>query len=247
MDGNLIEFAAPGGLATARLFKPATATSKAGIILYMDVFGLRASLASMAARLAGEGYTVLLPDLYYRQPDHGSFDPNTAFKEEASNDRLRKLRAETPISATQADTDAFIEALTENGATGPVGTVGYCMGGARALVAAATAPGRIRAAASFHGGNLANDDADSPHLLASHIKARVYVGSASVDKSFPPEQVARLAGALTEAQVDYAMENYVGMAHGWTVPDHSVYDPAGAERHWTRLTGLFRETLGTSH
>ncbi len=120
------------------------------------------------------------------------------------------------------------------------------MGGARALVAAATAPDRIKAAASFHGGNLANDEPDSPHLLADRIKARVYVGSASVDKSFPPEQVARLAGALTEAQVDYAMENYVGMAHGWAVPDHSVYDPVGAERHWTRLTGLFRETLGAA-
>src|SRR5690606_29961348 len=75
MDGHLIEFTAPGGTATARLFKPAKGTSRAGVVLYMDLFGVRASLASMAARLAGEGYTVLLPDLYYRQPDHGDFDP----------------------------------------------------------------------------------------------------------------------------------------------------------------------------
>jgi carboxymethylenebutenolidase len=43
--------------------------------------------------------------------------------------------------------------------------------------------------------------------------------------------------------VDYVIENYVGMAHGWCVPDHSVYDEAGAERHWKRVTGFFAETL----
>ena len=39
------------------------------------------------------------------------------------------------------------------------------------------------------------------------------------------------------------IENYVGMAHGWAVPDHSVYDERGAERHWTRLLTFFDETL----
>ena len=45
------------------------------------------------------------------------------------------------------------------------------------------------------------------------------------------------------AEVDHVIENYVGMAHGWCVPDHSVFDAAGAERHWKRLTTLFAETL----
>ena len=66
---------------------------------------------------------------------------------------------------------------------------------------------------------------------------------AGVDRSFPPEQSARLAEALRVAEVDHAIENYVGMAHGWCVPDHSVFDATGAERHWKRLTTLFAETL----
>ncbi|TIV93913.1 MAG: dienelactone hydrolase family protein, partial [Mesorhizobium sp.] len=119
-----------------------------------------------------------------------------------------------------------------------------CMGGARALNAAAAYPGRIAAAASFHGGNLASDAPDSPHLKAPSIKARVYVGVAGVDGSFPPEQSARLAEALRVAEVDHVIENYVGMAHGWCVPDHGVFDEAGAERHWKRLTTFFGETLG---
>jgi carboxymethylenebutenolidase len=138
---------------------------------------------------------------------------------------------------------AFLDAFAREGVPGPIGAVGYCMGGARALNAAAAFPGRIKAAASFHGGNLASDAADSPYHHAGRIKARVYVGSAGVDKSFPPEQSARLAEALREAKVDHIIENYVGMAHGWCVPDHGVYDAAGAERHWKRLVGFFAETL----
>ncbi|TIW66982.1 MAG: dienelactone hydrolase family protein, partial [Mesorhizobium sp.] len=145
---------------------------------------------------------------------------------------------------TIRDGAAFLDALTAAGITGPVGVVGYCMGGARALNAAASYPDRIAAAASFHGGNLASDAADSPHRKAASIKARVYVGVAGVDRSFPPEQSARLAEALRVAEVDHAIENYVGVAHGWCVPDHSVYDAAAAERHWKRLTTLFAETLG---
>ena len=49
---------------------------------------------------------------------------------------------------------------------GPVGTLGYCMGGGYALLAAGTFPDRVAAAASFHGGSLATDRPDSPHLLA---------------------------------------------------------------------------------
>ena len=104
-------------------------------------------------------------------------------------------------------------------------------------------PERVRAAASFHGGNLAGDAPDSPHLRAGTIGARVYVGTAGVDRSFPPEQSARLAQALREAGIDYVIENYVGMAHGWTVPDHGVFDAAGAERHWKRLLTFFAESL----
>ena len=153
------------------------------------------------------------------------------------------------IGADDGTTQAMTQAIAApsstrcgEGVTGPIGIVGYCMGGARALNAAAAYPDRIRAAASFHGGNLASDAPDSPHRHAAPIKARVYVGCAGVDSSFPPEQSARLAEAL-RCGVDHVIENYVGMAHGWCVPDHSVYDEAGAERHWKRLTTLFAETL----
>lgn len=232
------------GTARAGLFHPSVVSpAKAGVILYMDAFGPRPALHGMAERLANEGYAVLVPDLFYRNAPYGPFDAKTAFVEEKTKAALMALVSGTTQDMTIRDSAAFLDALAGEGVTGPIGTVGYCMGGARSLNAAASYPERIRAAASFHGGNLASDAADSPHRKAASIKARLYVGMAGVDRSFPPEQSARLAEALRVAEVDHAIENYVGMAHGWCVPDHSVFDAAGAERHWKRLTTFFAETL----
>ncbi|TPM38469.1 dienelactone hydrolase family protein [Mesorhizobium sp. B2-3-4] len=233
------------GLAKAGLFRSARASeAKAGVILYQDAFGPRPALDGMAERLAGEGYAVLVPDLFYRNAPYGPFDAKTAFTEEKTKAALMALVTGTTQDMTISDGAAFLDALSGEGVTGPIGTVGYCMGGARAINAAAIYPDRVKAAASFHGGNLASDAADSPHRKAASIKARVYVGMAGVDRSFPPEQSTRLEEALRNAEVDHLIENYVGMAHGWCVPDHGVYDEAGAERHWKRLTALFAETLG---
>ena len=232
------------GTAKASLFRSAkTSPAKAGVILYQDAFGPRPALDGMAERLAGEGYAVLVPDLFHRNAPYGPFDAKTAFTEEKTKAALMALVTGTSQAMTISDSAAFLEALAAEGVTGPIGTVGYCMGGARAINAAAAYPDRIKAAASFHGGNLASDAPDSPHRKAASFKARVYVGMAGVDRSFPPEQSTRLAEAFREAEVDHVLENYVGMAHGWCVPDHGVYDEAGAERHWQRLTTLFAETL----
>lgn len=238
-----IEIRTPDGVARAGLFRSADKV-RTGVILYMDAFGPRPALDRMAERLAGHGYAVLVPDLFYRAGAYGPFDAKTAFVEEKTRTELRALIGGTTQAMTMRDTGAFIEALVAEGISGPIGTVGYCMGGSRALNAATAHPDRIVAAASFHGGNLASDAPDSPHRNAARLKARVYVGSAGVDGSFPPEQSALLAETLRMAGVDHIIENYVGLGHGWCVSDHGVYDAAGAERHWRRLMTLFEETLG---
>lgn len=221
-------------------------SGRSAVIVYMDAFGPRPALDAICGRLADNGHTVLLPDLFYRFGAYGRFDARTAFADETTGKQIRDMITATTQAMTRADTGHFLRALDEAGVTGPVGVVGYCMGGSRALNAAAAHPGHIVAAASFHGGNLASDAGDSPHRHAADIKARVYVGTAGVDRSFPPEQSARLAEALRAAEVDHIIENYVGMQHGWAVSDHSAFDHGGAERHWTRLLALFAETFDRS-
>src|SRR5438132_9055667 len=103
------------------------------------------------------------------------------------------------------DTRAFLATLDGDRRVRPakIGTAGYCMGGRFSLSAAGRFPDRIAAAASYHGGNLANDAPDSPHLLAANMKARIYVAGATGDASFPEEQKARLGQALAAAGVEH--------------------------------------------
>ena len=243
MTGRSISITTADGICPASLFDPSGMPSGAAIILYMVAFGPRPAMDEMAARLAGQGHAVLVPDLFYRFGAYGPFDAKTAFSNAETGQFLRRMIAETTQAMTMADTGHFLDALSKEGYAGKISTVGYCMGGGRALNAAAAHPDRIVASASLHGGNLASDAPASPAANAAKIKARVYVGVAGVDGSFPPDQSARFAQAFREAEVDHLVENYVGMKHGWCVPDHSVYDEAGAERHWKRLGTLFDETL----
>jgi carboxymethylenebutenolidase len=160
---------------------------------------------------------------------------------------LGPLMGSTDPQRAAQDTAAFLDFLDSRSdvAGTDVGTTGYCMGGAISLTAAATYPGRIAAAASFHGGGLATDADNSPHLLADRIQGCVYVGAADKDNSYPPQMAARLVEALMEAGVDHQHDFYAGAAHGWTMSDFPVYDDAAAERHWHAMTRLFTEALGT--
>jgi carboxymethylenebutenolidase len=118
------------------------------------------------------------------------------------------------------------------------------MGGLMSLTAAGTFPERIAATASYHGGRLATDAPDSPHLLAPRMKSRVYVAGAIEDQGFPDDMKARLEKALTEAGVDHTIETYPAK-HGWVFRDTPVYDAAESEHHWRTLVQLMDETLKT--
>ena len=117
------------------------------------------------------------------------------------------------------------------------------MGGGYAILAAGTFPDRVGAAASFHGGALATTKPDSPHLVAPAIKGKVYIAVAGIDPMFSAEQRERIRTALAHAGVDFKLEVYADVRHGFTVTGHPVYDAAGAERHWREMLTLFSDAL----
>jgi len=214
-------------------------------IVYMDALAIRPVLFEMGQRLADAGYAVLLPDLFYRHGPYAPIDPKEVFALANPREVLGPLMASTSKEKAVEDTRALLAWLDrrDDVAGEKVGVVGYCMGGGMALTVAAAFPDRIAAAASFHGGNLATDEPDSPHKRAGAIKARVYVAGADQDAHYPLEMEARLDRALTEAEVDHSCEIYAGARHGWTMKDVPVYDEAAAERHWRALIDLFDATL----
>lgn len=213
------------------------------VILYMDAFGIRPELAGMAQRLASAGYVVAVPNLYYRTP-FAPFAPNVVTTEGPERERFKGMIASINHAMVMRDTSAVMAWLDSSPSVrkGPIAALGYCMGGGYAISAVGTFPDRFHLAASFHGGSLATDKPDSPHRLADRIRARVYVGAAEVDASFPRDQQDRLARALTEAGVTYEIETYAKTKHGFAVTGHVVYDREASELHWRRLLQLLKDT-----
>ena len=146
--------------------------------------------------------------------------------------------------AAHADAEAWLEFLRATpGLSKASRDVGYCLGGRLSLRMAGEFPDAVTAAASFHGGNLATDQEDSPHLAAVKASAELYIGHADNDGSMPPEQMAKLTQVLAEAHVRHTAELYVGAPHGWTQTDIRAYDEPSTERHWLRLLDLFERVL----
>lgn len=216
------------------------------VIMFMDAPAIRPALFEMAERLAAAGYYVLLPDMFWRAGPYPPLDIVAARAGDPVQQQLfLKLRASTDAAKQMSDTAACLDWLSGQSQTraGKVGVSGYCMGCGIALRAAGTFPDRIAAVAGFHGGNLATDEADSPHLLAPKIQARVLIAGADEDRSFPEAQRARLEEALRDAGVKAEVTIYKGARHGYAPPDMPVYDRDASERHWREMLALFNESL----
>ncbi|MFI7505012.1 dienelactone hydrolase family protein [Streptomyces sp. NPDC049687] len=248
VQGTAVDIPTEDGVADAYLAHPGDGTPRPGVLLYQDAFGLRPHLEAMADRLAGAGYTVLVPNVFYR---HGRapvvempefIDP--AARPEIF-EALRPLMEGLTPELIVRDADAYLRWLQESAlvADGPVALTGYCMGARLVLYTAGAHPDRVAAAAGFHGGRLAVDAPDSPHLMADRVTAELYFGHADNDPSLPPEQIQLLEDTLTAAGVRHTCEVYEGAPHGYTQADTAAYHEEAAERHWAALLDLLKRTF----
>ena len=242
---TLIEIKTRDGSCPGYVYRPGSGAPWPAILVFMDGLGIRPAMLELGERLATYGYFVLLPDLFYRSGPYAPMDPHTVFSDpEKRKVLMEKFFAFASPANIMSDTAAYLDFLAQQPdiKQGAIGITGYCMGGLMALTAAGTYPERFAATASFHGGRLATDAPDSPHLLAPKMKSKVYVAGAIEDGSFPDDMKARLEQALTAGGVDHQIETYPAK-HGWVFRDTPVYDPAASERHWESLVALMDATL----
>ncbi len=244
-----VQITTPDGVADCHFVHPATGAG-AAVLVWPDAGGLRPAFKQMGKRLAQSGYAVLTPNPFYRTRKAGQPPPPAptaaAVQDPAARAAITtNMNALTPATHV-IDAKAFIAWLDTQPAVDKkrkIGTTGYCMGGPMVMRTAATHPGRVGAAGTFHGGGLATDSPDSPHLLIPQMKARFVVAIAANDDERDPKAKDTLRQAFKSAKLTADVEVYAGTRHGWCPPGGAVYDPAQSERAWAAMLDLFRKTL----
>ena len=240
-----MEVATPDGTADCYFVHPAGGSAPA-VLVWPDILGLRPAFRAMGMRLAQSGYAVLVVNPFYRDARSPVVEEGATFGQPETREIVlpvaRNLNADTHFT----DARAFVEFLDQRAAvdTGrKIGTTGYCMGGPMVMRTVAAVPDRLGAGATFHGGGLASDADDSPHLLIPDTTAHMLHCVAANDDENDPEAKNTLREAYASAGLPAEIEVYEGTLHGWCPPDSAVYNEAQAERAWTRLLALFESAL----
>jgi carboxymethylenebutenolidase len=244
MPTKTLHIATADGQADALAAFPDGGERHPGVLMYADGFGIRPVLREMARELAGHGYYVLVPNLFYRHGPAPVIELPEHIGEEvrpAVFAQLMPLIEAHTAERVLSDADAYLRFLTtqpEVGA-GPVAVTGYCIGGLLAMRTAVAHPDKVAAVAAFHG----PVGADGPDSLAK-LTAQVHLGHAEGDMT--PETLGELNQALDAAGVGYTSEIYPGTVHGFTMSDTDAFNPDALQRHWDRLLFLLDRTLANS-
>lgn len=244
-----VEIKTPDGTCDAAFIHPKTGSHPA-VIIWPDAFGLRPSMRAMAKRLAAEGYSVLVPNPFYRVSKAPQYPDASGVNFATERAKLGPLMGSIGAAgAVEKDAPAFVawlDSQKEVNKSKKIGTQGYCMGGALVVRTAAAVPGRIGAGGSFHGGGLVTAAPTSPHLLAPKINAKMYFGIATNDDKAQPDAKDKLKEAFgSKAEV----EVYSEAQHGWCVPDMpagpngAIYKKDDAEKAWAKLLALYKAAL----
>jgi carboxymethylenebutenolidase len=242
---STVDIKTADGVCDAAFFHPQGTGAWPAVLIWTDNQGLRPAFRDMGRRLAAQGYTVLVPNPFYRKrrapvPGDG-FD----FNKPEDRAQITALSQTLTPEGTTADAVAFLAYLDAQPQTNrrkKAGVQGYCMGGPLTFRTAAALPDRIGAAITFHGGNLVNDTPASPHLLVPKMKAEVHCAVAQNDDMRQPDAKDKLKAAFEAAKLPATVQVYPAN-HGWCVKGGAAYDEASAERAWTELTALYKARL----
>lgn len=207
------------------------------VLIIPTVMGVQPLEVGFAEKLVGQGYHVVIADLFGRR-----FTP--AVDKEAAFAAMGELRADR--AALRDRLLAVLEEVRrrEHVDAGRIAVIGYCFGGQCALDVARSGAD-VAGVASFHG------LFDPPGLPTQPIRAKVAAFHGWDDPMVPPEAVVALGNELTAAGADWQIHAYGHVGHGFTNPRaHEIgiegvfYHEAAARRSWASLVNFLGEVLG---
>ena len=243
--GAEVEIKTPDGTCDAYFVHPAKGTHP-GVLIWPDIFGLRPAFKEMATRLAESGYAVLVINPFYRTKKAPTAPEHPDFSDPPTRQALMTLAGTLSPQTALSDAKAFVSYIDDHPSVDrkrKIGTTGYCMGGPFVFRTAAAFSDRVGAGATFHGGGLATDKPDSPHLLIPQMKGHYLIAIAENDDKQQPDAKNVLRDSFAKAKLPAEIEVYAGALHGWCPPDSAVYNHDQAEKAWGRLLALFKSSL----
>ncbi|CAG4897220.1 dienelactone hydrolase family protein [Paraburkholderia gardini] len=232
MAGSFIEITAhDGGRFSAYIARPAQGSGP-GLVLLQEIFGINSYLKSMADRYAEEGYVVMVPDLFWRMKPGVVLGYGEADVKEAM-----QYLARFDIDLACKDIAATVTALRGlPEQAGKVGTIGYCLGGRLALLAATRTD--VDCAVSYYGVGLEQylDE-------VAAIRCPMVFHFPELDAMCPPDIRARVSAALSK-QPHIEQYVYAGCDHAFATPGRAHYDKPATMMAYSRTLALLRKVLG---
>lgn len=222
--GSTIEYARPDGAKAHGYLADSAGAGAPGVVMLEEWWGVNDQMRETADRLAGDGFRVIVADLF-----HGK----VAINREDAGHMVQGL--DFGAAATQ-EAPAAAAALRGMGSS-KVGVMGFCMGGAVALLSAMHSPGTFDAVVTFYGNP--PPEAGDPSKIAIPV-----LGNWAIqDEFFTGDAVDALESKLKAGAVSYEFHRYDAK--------HGFYNPAGlgnyhreaAETAWKRTVEFFRRTL----
>jgi carboxymethylenebutenolidase len=196
---------------------------KGAVVVIQEIFGVNQHIRAVCDRLAGEGYVAIAPSIFDRiEPGFTSgYSP-----EEVAT--ARKFVANPDWAAMLRDTQAAIDAVKD---VGPVGIIGFCLGGSVAYAAATKLSG-LSAAIGYYGGAIARFADDKPK-----VPTQLHFGEK--DAGIPLSDVEAIKAKRPEVEIHV----YPGAQHGFNCDARASYDKASADIAWPRSIAFLAKHL----
>ena len=196
---------------------------KAAIVVIQEIFGVNHHIRAVCDRLAAAGYVAIAPSIFDRVERN--------FTSGYSPDEIaiaRKFVANPDWAAMLRDTQAAIDAVKT---IGPVGIIGFCLGGSIAYAAATKLSG-LSAAVGYYGGAVVRFADDKPNA-----PTQLHFGEK--DAGIPLTDVETIRSKRPDVEVFV----YPGAQHGFHCDERASYDKTSADIAWPRSLAFFAKHL----
>ena len=242
ITSGMVQVQASDGSMSGFLARPTAAGQHPGVVVVQEAFGLNAHIKDVAARIAGEGYAALAPDLYYREKNaivgYDNLPEAIRLMTQLWDEKIVKDMT-AAISYLQAQ--SFVRAEH-------IGVTGFCMGGRITFLTACRNPA-VKAAVPFYGGGIGSvmqpgeRTPKAPLEYAEGLKAPMLLFFGESDTFIPLDEVERIKKRLAALNKDAETVVYPGAPHGFFCNERESYRADAAKDAWERLGKFFAKHL----